>query len=228
MGSRFAIVNPCAKRWQDLRGDGRRRHCDECRKDVHAMDQYSPKEWDELWRASNGCVCGFLGGESAPEPRSRREVLVAALLTAVAPLMAQSGRVRIVVKDPTGTVIANAEAVLHGGDGKAIRTNDAGEIVWTDLPLGSATFVVRSSGFMQRSVTVMVRNGEEVRAEVTLEPGTVGTVVAVPMADESQTVPSETPVLTISTTTPAVQAPEAARSKRRRWWKFWQVGASGR
>jgi hypothetical protein len=142
--------------------------------------------------------------------------------------MAQSGRVRIVVKDPTGTVIANAEAVLHGGDGKAIRTNDAGEIVWTDLPLGSATFVVRSSGFMQRSVTVMVRNGEEVRAEVTLEPGTVGTVVAVPMADESQTVPSETPVLTISTTTPAVQAPEAARSKRRRWWKFWQVGASGR
>ena len=221
MRSRFAIVNPCAKRWQDLRGDGRQRHCDECHKDVHAVDQYSPKEWDELWRASNGCVCGFLGGESAAEPRSRREVLVAALLTVAAPLMAQNGRVRIVVKDPTGAVIANAEAVLEGGDGKAIRTNDAGEIAWSDLPVGGATFVVRSSGFMSRPVTVTVRNGEEVRAEVTLELGTVGTVVAVPMVEESQTVPSKIPQLTISTTTPAMQAPEAPRPKKRRWWKFW-------
>ena len=177
MGSRFAIVNPCAKRWQDLRGDGRRRHCDECRKDVHAMDQYSPKEWEELWLASNGCVCGFLGGESAPGPRSRREVLVAALLTAVAPLMAQNGRVRIVVKDATGAVIANAEALLQGGDGKTIRTNEAGEIVWSDLPLGSATFVVRSSGFVSRPLTLTVRNGEEVRAEVVLEVSFVGEVM---------------------------------------------------
>jgi hypothetical protein len=126
MRSRFVIVNPCVKRWQDLRGDGRERHCGECGKNVHAVAQYSNKEWDELWRASDGCVCGFLGGESAPEPRSRREVLVAALLTAVAPLVAQNGRVRIVVKDPTGAVIPNTEAVLQGGDGRAIRTNDAG------------------------------------------------------------------------------------------------------
>lgn len=184
------------------------------------MDQYSPKEWDELWRASNGYVCGFLGGESAPEPRSRREVLVAALLTAVAPLMAQSGRVRIVVKDPAGAVIPNAEAVLQGGDGKAIRTNDAGEIAWSDLPLGGTTFVVRSPGFVSRPVTVTVRNGEEVRTEVTLELGLIGEVVVVPYADSGGVVPSETP-LTLSTTTPDVQAPEAPQPKKRRWWKFW-------
>jgi uncharacterized surface anchored protein len=148
-------------------------------------------------------------------------VLVAALLTAVAPLMAQNGRVLIVVKDPKGAVIPNAEAVLQGGDGKAIRTNDAGEIVWNNLPLGSSTFVVKSLGFASRPVTVTVRNGEEVRAEVTLELGTVGMVVAVPMVEESQTVPSEIPQLTISTTTPAVQAPEAPRPKKRPWWKFW-------
>jgi len=139
----------------------------------------------------------------------------------VAPLMAHNGRVLIVVKDPNGAVIPNAEAVLQGGDGKAIRTNDAGEIVWSDLPVGGATFVVRSSGFMSRPLTVTVRNGEEVRAEVTLELGTVGTVVAVPMVEESQTVLSEIPQLTISTTTPAVQAPEPPRPKKRRWWKFW-------
>jgi len=221
VSSRFRILNPCSKKWTDLRGDGRQRHCDECGKNVHAVAQYSNKEWDELCRTSNGCVCGFLGGESAPESRSRREVLVAALLTAVAPLMAQNGRVRIVVKDPTGALIPNAEAVLQGGDGKPTRANDAGEIVWSDLPLGSSTFVVSSLGFASRPVTVTVWNGDESRAEVTLEVGTMGTVIEVPMAEGSQTVPSEIPQLTLSTTTPAVQAPEAPRPKKRRWWKFW-------
>jgi hypothetical protein len=95
------------------------------------------------------------------------------------------------------------------------------EIVWNNLPLGGATFLVSASGFVSRSVSVTVRNGDEVRTEVTLELGFIGEVVVVPYADDAGTVPSEIPQLTLSTITPAVQAPEAPRPKKRRWWKFW-------
>src|SRR6476646_844541 len=120
MHSGFVIVNPCPKRWADLRGDGRQRHCDSCRTPVHAIEHYSWEEWAQIWRDSNGHVCGFLSGESLPEPRSRRAVLVGALLTTVSP---------------------SAEASLVGADGKPSRTvqaNRSGEIVLTDLPFGIA------------------------------------------------------------------------------------------
>ena len=85
MKPHFVIANPCTKRWTDLRGDGRERKCDECGASVHAIAQYSREEWDQIWGESGGRVCAFLSRESPPELRSRRAVLAAALLTAIAP-----------------------------------------------------------------------------------------------------------------------------------------------
>ncbi len=163
-------------------------------------------------------MCGFVGGESAPVARSRRQIIMGALLTAVAPLMAQSGRVRIVVKDASGAVIPNAEASLVGSEGTAISANEAGEILLTGLPVGNVNVVVRAQGFMPRPVTITVRNGEERKTEVTLELGTVGTVVAVPPAEITS--PSGIPTLTSSTESAVVPKPQPPK-KRRRWWKFW-------
>lgn len=139
MSSRFVIASPCPKTWAELQGDGRERFCDVCRKSVRALDQYSQAELDQVWRESDEHVCGLLSEDSPPEHRTRRAVLVGALLTAISPLMAQTGRVRIRVTDATGASIPGAVASLLGPDNKPMRTARAdamGQIVLTDLPFG--------------------------------------------------------------------------------------------
>lgn len=137
-----------------------------------------------------------------------------ALLTAISPLMAQTGRVRIRVTDRTGLVITTAEASLLGGDGKPVRTaeaNDAGEIAFTDLPLGDSRIAVIAPGFSMRPVTVTVRDGDELKIEVTLDVGTVGGAAMIePVSVE------------LDATAPALSAsvPAAKRTKRRRWLIF--------
>ena len=176
MPPRFTILNPCQKRWTDLSGDGRKRFCDECQTDVHSLDQYSLEEFTELKRKSSR-VCGFLAGESLPEPRSRRAILIGAFFTAISPLIAQSGRVRIRVIDATGAVIPRAEVSLLGGDDKPQRTeraNEVGEIVWTDLPFGDSKIRVTSLGFEACRLIVTVRNSDEVKIEAQLRVGTMG------------------------------------------------------
>lgn len=176
----FAILNPCAKRWTDLSGDGRKRFCDECQTYVHALDQYSVQEFEELKRNS-GRVCGFLAGESLPEPRSRRAILIGAFLTAISPLMAQSGRIRIRVTDVTGAVVPDSVASLLGEDGKPIRTayaNETGEIEFADLPMGNSRFIVQRPGFKRLPLTVTVRSGDEIKVQAQLEVNViVGEVV---------------------------------------------------
>jgi hypothetical protein len=212
--SRFAIVNPCPRRWADLRGDGRQRHCDFCRTSVHAVEQYSSEEWAQVWRESDGRVCGLLSGESPPEPRSRRAVLVGALLTAISPLMAQTGRVRIRVTDATGAVVTTAEASLVGADDKPTRTaqaNGAGEIALMDLPFGDCRFAVVAPGFKKRPLTITIRNGDEVKIETALEVGSVGEFVMIESASvKTPPVPAEI----------SAPAPESKRPKRRRWLIF--------
>jgi len=164
VSARFAILDPCQKRWTDLSGDGRKRFCDECQTDVHALDQYSIEEFAEFKRKS-GRVCGLLASESVPQPRSRQAILIGAFFTAISPLLAQSGRVRIHVTDVTGAAVPQAEATLLGADGEPPRTvkaNEVGEIVLTDLPIGGSRLRVQCTGFNYLPLTVTVRNSVRV------------------------------------------------------------------
>ena len=121
-----------------MHGEGRQRFCPDCHTYVHALEQYSLKEIESLQRESADRLCGYIAGESLTQLRSRRAVLVGVLLTAVSPLMAQSGRVRIRVTDASGTLIQDAEAYMTGKDHKLIltRANEAGEIALANLPIG--------------------------------------------------------------------------------------------
>jgi hypothetical protein len=138
------------------------------------MSEYSPEEWEKLWQESNGHICGLISGESAPEPRSRRAVLVGALLTAISPLIAQTGRIRIVIVDPNKAVIPGAEVALLGKDDKPVRTqrsDGTGVSRWSELPMGDVKFRVTSYGFNAKPIVVTIKNADELSVEVTLEPG---------------------------------------------------------
>ena len=100
----------------------------------------------------------------------------------ISPLMAQSGRVRIRVTDPTGAVIPGAEASLFGTDNQPkliMKADDLGEIVLTDLPIGDSRVIVSCRGFSSLPLTVTVRNSDEVKVEARLVLGTMGTMVKV-------------------------------------------------
>lgn len=99
----FRIVNPCTRRWQDLPGDDRRRFCAECGLTVHAIESYSPDEQRALMAAGER-VCASL---HAPKP-SRRVLFLASMATAVRPLWAATGSLRVVVRDATGAPIVGA------------------------------------------------------------------------------------------------------------------------
>ena len=149
---------------------------------MHDRERYSDKEWALVWQESNGHVCGLLCGELPPEPRSRRAVLVGALLTSISPLMAQSGRVRIRVTDATGAVVPEAGASLLGPGNKPTRSeraNEKGEIVFVDLPFGDSHFTVECPGFQTNRVTATLKNGNELQIETRLQVGTVGEYVIV-------------------------------------------------
>ena len=163
-----------------MEGDGRARFCATCQTHVHSIADYSPKEWNQLWRDSNGHVCGFLSGASPTPPRSRRAILFGALLSVVSPLFAASGRVRFRVKDPTGALVDGASVSLIGKDNQAIRTlrtEKNGELVWTDLLLGNSVFQCRAFGFESRPITITIRSPKELKVEVYLRMPTVGQTV---------------------------------------------------
>jgi uncharacterized surface anchored protein len=91
--------------------------------------------------------------------RGRFVVSVATLL-AISPLLAQSGRVRLRVIDPAGSVVAGAEVFSKTNDGKAsesLRSDSTGEVVFAGLPMGDAAFVVSASGFKTQSLTVRLQ-----------------------------------------------------------------------
>jgi len=181
MRENFAIPNPCAKKWWDLQGEDRARFCATCNTHVHLIADYSPNEWKKLWCDSNGHVCGFLGDSPAPPP-SRRAVVVGALLTAVSPLFAASGRVKFRVIDPTGGPLPGASIAVLNSEDKAIQTIETdqfGEAVLTRLSLGDSRFAVTSPGFVNRQLTLTFHNAKEVKVEVYLKLPVIGTVVEV-------------------------------------------------
>jgi len=172
-----------------------------------------------------------LVGESPPPSRSRREVLVGVALTAISPLMAQSGRVRIRVTDSSGTLmIPEAEASLMGKDDKPILTahaNEAGEIVLSGLPIGDSRINVSCRGFNNLPLIVTIRNAEELKIDAMLQLGSVGTIVNVepvapqpPHEDEAPLPPSRT--IAVPAPPPAdTPSPVSPNKKtRKRWWIF--------
>lgn len=183
VNQRFSIPNPCHKRWIDLPGDGRARFCPECHVYVPALNEYSDEEIERLKQNSPGPFCGYLAGASPELPRTRRAVLVGALLTAITPLMAQSGLVRIRVTDVSGAPITNAaEASVMGADGKPVvtaRSNDAGEILLTGLPKGDSRILISSPGFQTQVLIVTIRNSREVKIDAILYVSIIGETVAI-------------------------------------------------
>jgi len=156
---------------------------------VYAIEQYSPEEFGKIWRESSGHVCGYIAGEAQEEPRSRRAVLVGALLTAVSPLFAQTGRIRIRVIDATDAPIKDARVSIvddRGGTIQSASTDDNGFASLIDLPIGDCRIRVDCPGFGTWQKTVVVTNGDEIRVvAVMLLSRSMGTVVQVLSPDAS-------------------------------------------
>lgn len=178
MAPRFAILNPSPKRWSDMTaaGDTRKRFCPDCQTHIHAVEQYSDEEIAALRHESPGRLCRYLEIPPLIQPRSRRAIIVGAIFTAVSPLFAQSGRVRIRVMDAARTVVPAAEASLLDPEGQLMATaqsDERGEIVFTGLPIGDSKIKVSSPGFALLMLTVTVRNEAELTLDATLQVGSI-------------------------------------------------------
>jgi hypothetical protein len=107
-----------------------------------------------------------------------------ALLTLASPLLAQSGRVRFRVTDPTGEPVMGAEISLLNKEDETsltLHTDQAGMAVFTGLPRGVARFKVASKGFLSVPVTVTIGGSKEVKVWANLKLPIVGEVVPVPI-----------------------------------------------
>jgi len=63
-----------------------------------------------------------------------------------------------------------------------MQTNQAGEVVWPDLPMGDSRFRVYVSGFVSRALTVTTRNRHQMKLRTQLEIGFTG--MFNPLAEE--------------------------------------------
>lgn len=177
LGMRGTIPNPCSKRFADMAGDERRRYCETCGTHVHAVELYSEAELSEL-----GPICGYIGGTTEGPRQGRRAMLAGALLTTIAPLLAQEGRLRVVVKDESEAVVKGAEVSV--GERKGV-TDAAGEASFTGLAVGSVEVRAHSRGVGGWRGTYTVTNGAELRVEARLEQVTVGLFVPMVVATRS-------------------------------------------
>jgi len=162
----FRIIEPCSRRWADFPGDGRRRFCGECGKFVHDVAGYSEAELRAL-----GPVCGYVGGETWGAPQSRRAVIAGVVLTTISPLLAQDGRVRVVVTDAAGTPVKHADVTI--GD-RRLKADDQGVASAVGLPVGRVEITVSTMGFKTWKVVHTVSNGGELKVDARLELGEVG------------------------------------------------------
>jgi hypothetical protein len=225
MGGNFAILNPCQKKWSDLAGGGgRARFCGTCTTHVHSISEYSAEEWNRLWRESNGHVCGMLARVTVEPARSRRAILLGAVLTAIAPLFGQSGSLRIRVKDIAGAVVPHANISVPGTDVTA-TTDASGEAVISGLSVGDSRISITVPGFIRFQQTVTIRDGEERVLNAQLQvPTVIGEVVQI---DPEEIVAHGGSTLNTlqmpysQTLDPPQPAPPQLQPKRakRHWWQ---------
>jgi hypothetical protein len=144
--------------------------------------------------------------------------------------MAQSGRVRIRVTDATGAVIPQAQVSLLGADGKpqpTLQTDEMGEIIFTDLPIGDSQLIVNHPGFKNLPLTVIVRNGDELGVTAKLEVSDVPTGIL--LVESPPELPAPLPLSApklVASPPPVVDATpvEVAQPPRpkRRWWHIFR------
>lgn len=181
MGMSWTIPNPCPKRFSEMAGDARRRYCGDCGKFVHAVELYSEAEL-----AAMGPICGYIGGTTEGPRQGRRAMLAGALLTTIAPLLAQEGQFVILVKDASGAGVADALVAVGERKGK---TDKAGIASFIGLPVGRQEVRVEMAGFQTWRGAYTITNGAPARVEAVLEVGSLGEYVEVnpkPSAGGSQ------------------------------------------
>lgn len=79
-----------------------------------------------------------------------------------------------------GIPIPGASVSLLDSSDQAVRTretDDAGELRWTDLPLGDAVFLVSPLGGQAKRVTITIRSARELKAEVHVSTSASGMIV---------------------------------------------------
>ena len=173
MPSRFTILNPCQKRWEELAGDESERFCEACQKPVHALAGRSEQDIFALLRDGHGHLCGYIANEPMPPPaRSRRFILVAAAITAISPMLAQNGQCKVQVKDAGGGPVVDANLAIFIAETRKVaeaKTDSAGVAVIKNLPMGNLKIVISSTGFAIATQLVTLTGAEEKTIEITLQ-----------------------------------------------------------
>jgi hypothetical protein len=205
------IASPCPADWNKMIGDDRMRHCAECNLNVYNFSAMTEREVQRLIAGSQGRVCGRFYRRSDGTmltqdcPRGLRAVArrvsrtAAALLTAVMsvssafagtkskPQQTEQNQCRepgvaLVVMDPQGAVIQNAEVTLADKDGKMQRngkTSSIGLLIFRGLHNGEYVVTVNSRGFRTFSQTVTVQHGKLLELKLKLGIAQATTVVEV-------------------------------------------------
>ncbi|HEY8019628.1 MAG TPA: hypothetical protein VIH93_00915, partial [Thermoanaerobaculia bacterium] len=62
---RLRVASPCRSPWEEMRGDGRRRHCLQCDRQVYDFAQLTAREAAGLIEASGGELCARLTRDRA-------------------------------------------------------------------------------------------------------------------------------------------------------------------
>ena len=167
-GMGWTIPNPCSKRFADMAGDERRRFCETCGTHVHSVELYSEAEL-----AAMGPICGYSGGTTEGPRQGRRALLAGALLTTIAPLLAQEGQFVIAVKDAKGAGVPYAEVTVGS---RKVLADEAGVANISGLPVGRQEVQVASRGFRIWRGAYTITNHEPRRVAAVLEVGSVGIV----------------------------------------------------
>jgi len=187
------IASPCPADWNQMAGNDRVRHCSECNLNVYNFSAMTEREIQQLVARSQGRLCGRMYRRSDGTvitqdcPNGLRAVarrvsrMAAAVLTAVMSVsFAFAGNkqkadppparnacrepgVALVVQDPHGAVIPNAEVTLTDKAGKKTvsgKTNSVGQFTFSGLRSGDYVLTVGARTFKTSSHAVKVQQGK--------------------------------------------------------------------
>lgn len=97
--SNLLVATPCSTRWEDMKGDGKTLHCDQCNLNVHNFEAMTSDELLTLLENAEGRVCGRLFR------RSDGKILTADCPSGLALVRAKARRTAARLVAMIGTVI---------------------------------------------------------------------------------------------------------------------------